>query len=150
MNLKIQSGACSCQNVAVEVCLTRELSSYVLRECDCDFCQKEKALYLSDPNGDFKFSLLESNSLSSVRHGSESAEFLKCELCQQLIGVFYQEEKATFSAVNARLLADEVLEVMKWEVVSPKKLGVEEKVHRWKSVWFQSQFNWRKGNKNEI
>jgi hypothetical protein len=43
--------SCHCQNIVLELELTRPPETYAPRACDCDFCTKHGATYLSDPGG---------------------------------------------------------------------------------------------------
>lgn len=41
------NGRCHCGNIHVDMDLTREPSAYNLRTCDCDYCRKHGASYIT-------------------------------------------------------------------------------------------------------
>lgn len=45
------SGQCHCQAIQLELQLPQPPASYQPRACDCDFCRKHAAAYVSDPDG---------------------------------------------------------------------------------------------------
>jgi hypothetical protein len=115
----------------VEVNLTSALESYNPRACDCHFCRKNDAAYISDPNGRV---VIRTNALSHLKftqQGDELAEFLFCATCDQLLGVRWHQ----YGSVNARILFDHS-SFGPQILASPKQLSADEKVVRWTELWF--------------
>jgi hypothetical protein len=127
------SGSCHCGNIHVELELTREARSYNPRACDCDFCRKHGAAYVSDPAGALRIRVRDATQLGRYRQGSGTAELLLCRNCGVLVGAWYRAERRHYAAVNARI-AD--VRFGADEPVSPRTLPVNDKVRRWQDLWF--------------
>ena len=128
-------GGCDCGNLSVELELPKPPESYRPRACDCSFCRKHAAAYVSDPNGSLRIKVREAELLGRYRQGSGTAECLLCGRCGVLIAVSYQEGGLRYAAVNVQVLGDGTTFGTP-TVISPKALGVDERVQRWKQLWF--------------
>jgi hypothetical protein len=128
-------GGCHCGNVRVTGMLRNELSAYSPRTCDCDFCRKHGASYVSDPLGSLHIEVRSSRCLGRYRQGDEIADFLFCTGCGVCVGVLYQEDDYLYATVNSSVLAGNDGFGVK-EPVTPRWLAASEKVRRWKSLWF--------------
>jgi hypothetical protein len=129
------TGGCHCGNLLLEIGLPKEPKTYAPRACDCDFCRKHGASYVSDPGGDVVIRLQEPRLLGRYRQGSGAAECLLCIRCGVLIGASYREGETLFATINSRAI-DAGAQFGPETVVSPKLLGEAEKIGRWKSLWF--------------
>ena len=129
------TGGCYCGNIHLTVTLSRERYAVQPRTCDCDFCQKHGAGYVSDPHGSVRIRIKAEREVSRYRQGSDIAELLLCRTCGVLVGALYRDGDQLFGTVNVRALdghADFGANV----TVSPKSLSPEEKKARWGQVWF--------------
>lgn len=130
------SGACHCGNLQLELTLTRAAGEYGPRACDCDFCTKHSAAWLSDPQGSLAIRIRDEGRVSRYRQGNELAEFLLCSHCGTLAAVLYEDGAGRrFAAVNARTV-DGGRGFGPAQPVSPKTLSGEQKTRRWQEVWF--------------
>lgn len=130
------TGGCHCGNVRVVLGLTKAPSAYQPRACDCSFCTRHAAAYISDAAGSLSLEIKDRQQLKTYRQGSNTADFLFCRNCGVLIGVTYREGTETYAAVNARIIDHGV--TLGQEVTgSPQKLSPDEKVARWKQLWFK-------------
>lgn len=129
-------GGCHCGNVTVQVQLTLCAASYRPRACDCSFCRKHGAAYLSDPEGSLLLKVREPGQLGSYRQGSALAEMLVCRTCGVLIGAVCRENQTIYGAVNCRVL-DAAGELGGEQSVSPQTLPPEQKLKRWRQLWFE-------------
>lgn len=129
------NGGCHCGNIHVEVELPRAPSAYHPRVCDCDFCRKHGAAYISDPQGAVRIQVKDAQQLGRYRQGSGIAECLICRNCGVLVGVVYDDNGRLYAGINSKVIdgnpgfAEEV-------PVSPKTLPDDKKVERWKGLWF--------------
>lgn len=128
-------GGCYCGNIEISAELTRALSSYNPRACDCDFCRKHGAAYISDPSGRLRIELTSEADVRRYRQGSGAAEFLLCSTCGVLVAVLYRAEQTTYGVVNARAV-NEPASFGETKPVSPKMLSPTDKVERWQEIWF--------------
>ena len=129
-------GGCHCGNVRIAVGLTRDAEAYRPRACDCDFCLKHGAAYISDPAGTLRIEIRDAQQIARYRQGSGTAECLLCGSCGVLVAVTYETDGRAFATVNYRAI--EGARFGEPVTVSPKQLGVLDKIGRWKELWFSS------------
>jgi hypothetical protein len=129
------SGGCYCGNIRLIVSLSRDVSAYNPRACDCDFCQKHGSAYVSDSRGALSIQIRESGQVTRFRQGSNTAEMLLCRQCGVLVGALYQEADRVFGTVNAKAL-DCRSSFGPEQPVSPKSLPADQKAQRWRDIWF--------------
>jgi len=132
------NGGCYCGSITFEMELSRSPQEYGPRSCDCDFCLKHGAAYVSDPHGNLSFHIKEIKSLRKYRQDDTYgiAEFLLCINCGVLVGVIHEDDGKIFGAVNS--LAVENAGFGEKVVVSPRLLARDEKIKRWKQAWFSN------------
>jgi hypothetical protein len=129
------SGACHCGNIVVELTLAESPGSYRPRVCDCEFCRKHGAAYVSDSKGSMLIEIKAPRELVRYRQGSRSADFLLCMKCGVLVAVLYEDDERMYAAINARAV-DVSAHWGDAQSVSPKELSAAEKAARWRDVWF--------------
>jgi hypothetical protein len=129
------TGACPCGNIEVKVEFARPPENYRPRACDCDFCRKHSAAYVSDADGTLCVRIRNQRGQATCRQGSALAEFLFCNYCGVLACVIYPSEAGYYGAVNVGII-DPDIQFGEEQVVSPKALSPEEKSSRWREVWF--------------
>ena len=130
-------GSCHCGNIQLDIGLSNAPSEYAPRACDCDFCRKHGASYISDPRGSLRIEVEDSRLLGKYRQGSETADCLLCTRCGVLIGVVYKDGERLYATVNSRVIDDgggfgETVSV------SPKVLSAADKIRRWKELWLSN------------
>ena len=126
-------GGCHCGGLSVEFSTTLAAATIRPRACDCPFCRKHGASWVSDPGGRLELATRNGGPLE-YRQRSGTATFLLCRRCGVLVAVTYAQAARVYAAVNAACLDGEpgfgaVLPV------SPQKLGAEEKTARWRELW---------------
>jgi hypothetical protein len=130
------NGKCYCGNIHLTVTLSREPSAVNPRACDCDFCQKHGAAYVSDPRGSLDIRIGDEREVNRFQQGSETADMLLCRRCGVLVAALYRDADRLFGTLNVQALdcrADFGAQVP----VSPKSLAADEKTKRWRELWFQ-------------
>jgi hypothetical protein len=128
-------GGCHCGNILVEIELARPPSEYSPRACDCNFCRKHGASYVSDPQGSLLIRIKDRRESGRYRQGSGIADCLFCRNCGVLVGAIYPSDGRLYAAVNAKII-DVRAELGAELPVSPKKLAESAKVERWQAIWF--------------
>jgi len=129
------NGGCYCGNIQIEVELPRAPTAYTPRACDCDFCRKHGAAYISDPQGSVRIHVKDAQQLGRYLQGSGIAECLICRNCGVLVGVVYEDNGGLYAGINCKIIDGDpgfAAEVP----VSPKTLPDDKKVERWKDLWF--------------
>ena len=130
------TGACHCGNLRLDLTLTRAADEYNPRACDCDFCTKHSAAYVSDPQGSLAIHIEDEHQVTRYRQGNELAEFLICANCGVLATVLYKNDAGRlFAAVNARAVVGGK-DFGPEQPVSPKQLSGDAKMKRWQEGWF--------------
>ena len=130
------NGGCHCGSIRLEIELPNTPETYSPRVCDCDFCRKHGAEYVTDPDGSLVIRLQNEHMLNRYRQGAEIADCLVCATCGVLVAIHYQDEGQSFAAANSRAV-DGNVRFGESIPVSPKVLSASEKVERWKRLWFQ-------------
>ena len=128
-------GECHCGNIRIQLGLLEMPGSYNPRVCNCDFCVKHDAAYISDARGYLRLQIADPQQSSTFRQGDELAEMLLCSRCGSLVGATYRDNGQTFATVNVRLIRGTAFGAE--QPVSPKNLSSGEKVLRWTKLWFR-------------
>ncbi|MBI2308162.1 MAG: aldehyde-activating protein [Rhodocyclales bacterium] len=130
-------GKCHCGNIRIDIELSKAPAEYAPRACDCEFCRKHGASYISDPHGSLRIEVMDSQRLGRYRQGSETAECLICTGCGVLVGVTYRDGERLYATINSRAIDNDIGfgEALS---VSPKVLSADEKIRRWKALWFSN------------
>jgi hypothetical protein len=131
------SGGCHCGKVRVEVELTRAPDTYHPRACDCDFCRKHAAAWISDREGRVRIHTAGGERVGTYRQGSGQIELLLCGHCGVLVAALYRREERLFAAVNARAIEGGA-NFASEQPVSPKILSNSQKAERWQDIWFSN------------
>jgi hypothetical protein len=104
------------------------------RACDCDFCMRHRAAWVSDPEGSLRI-LGTGASMQRYRQGSGQAEFLLCLNCGVLVAVMARaEDRRRLGAAN-RNSFDPPACFGKETCVSPRLLAAGTKLARWTQAW---------------
>jgi len=129
------SGSCHCGNVRVDLEITREPGTYQPRACDCDFCRKHGAAWVSDPQGSLAIRIRDEGNTGFYRQGSGLAECLLCSSCGVLVAVIYREDGRLYGAINAKAVEGGLIFGAE-QISSPKTLSAGQKTKRWQDLWF--------------
>lgn len=132
--MHVVSGGCHCGRVELTAELSQAPSLYSPRACDCDFCRKHGAAYISDPSGRLRVRLRSESDARKYHQGSGEAEFLLCATCGVLVAVLYRTDRLIYGALNARVADTADFGVT--TPASPKTLSAADKVQRWREIWF--------------
>ena len=126
-------GGCHCGALRVAFETALEIAELSPRACDCSFCTRHAAAYVSDPCGKLSITAMAAGDALVYRQGSNNAAFLVCGHCGILVAVVSRNDAGTFGAVNVRCLdfagfGDSV-------ATSPQRLDAGEKIARWSTLW---------------
>lgn len=129
------NGGCHCGNIQLELRLVHAPATYNPRACDCDFCRRHAAAYVSDPRGSLAIRLRDQHLSGRYRQGNGLAEFLLCMRCGVLVAALYRNGAHLYASANARAVGGGGVFGAP-QPVSPKTLAADEKQRRWQAVWF--------------
>ena len=126
-------GGCHCGAVRFVFRTPRPLSDFTPRACDCDFCTRHRAAWVSDATGVLRITT--SDRLSRYRQGSGQAEFLVCGNCGVLVAsANHCDDGVLRGAVNRNSFDER--ELLGTEVAaSPQQLMPDAKLARWSQLW---------------
>jgi hypothetical protein len=128
------AGGCHCGNITVSVELERAPGTCAPRACDCEFCRKHGAAWVSDPQGSLAIRIRDARDAGRYRQGAGIAEMLLCRNCGVLVSALWREQRL-YGVVNASVL-DAREAFCAPQPVSPRELSADQKTRRWQSIWF--------------
>lgn len=128
-------GGCHCGNIRVELQLTRVPGTYQPRACDCSFCLKHGAAYISDPRGTLRLTIRDEREAARYAQGSGQAQLLLCSTCGVLVSPLFEDGGQLYAAVNVNAL-ENAAAFGAPQSASPQTLSAADKVKRWKELWF--------------
>ncbi|QSX77048.1 GFA family protein [Agrilutibacter solisilvae] len=112
----------------------RALADTAPRECDCDFCTRHAAAWVSDAQGALRIRSRD-GALLRYRQGSGQAQFLLCTRCGVLVAVIARSQDGRWLGAANRNAFDDRARFGAPATVSPQQLGPEEKLARWTQLW---------------
>jgi hypothetical protein len=127
----ILKGGCHCGKLRIELTTSIEAAELRPRACDCSFCTKHGAAYVSDPDG--KLRIVGSDSMADYRQGSGTARMILCRACGVLVAAVLEENGRRYGTVNSKCLDGVTFGAP--QAVSPQTLGVADKKARWTRLW---------------
>ncbi|MFV3333404.1 GFA family protein [Pseudomonas sp. NY15437] len=134
MNPLLQ-GSCHCGSLAVRTELSHDPADYTPRACDCDFCRKHGAAYISDAQGQLAIHCRSAADSLRYRQGSGTVEFLLCRRCGVLTAALWEDAGKTYAALNVQIL-DNPATLGAPQPASPRQLPLNERKERWRKLWF--------------
>ena len=129
----VLKGGCHCGKVKVELATSIRPEDFRPRACDCSFCTKHGAAYVSDPGGKLSITVGAPGALAEYRQGSGTASMLLCRSCGILVAAVFEDGGRRYGTVNSRCLEGVAFGAP--QAVSPQALGVAEKKSRWERLW---------------
>lgn len=124
-------GSCNCDQWQVQVIITKPLSDFNPRICDCDYCKNNPSAIISDPNMIINFI---GSEITINQNGDELANFYYCNDCGDLLAVGCNLNGHLRGAVNPNLLRD-ANQLGKPIQIQPRLLSSDEKLDRWGKLW---------------
>lgn len=131
---RVHAGGCHCGAVRWEFEGRQTLSTLAPRACDCDFCRRHRAAWVSDPDGRLRIRASK-DALQRYRQGSGQAEFLLCRDCGVLVAVVARSDNERLLGAANRNAFDAPAQFGDETVVSPRLLAADAKLARWTQAW---------------
>ena len=127
-------GGCHCGALRWRFDSTKSLETLSPRACDCDFCTRHRAAWVSDALGHLQLHA-RSDLLQRYRQGSNQAEFLLCRECGVLVAVIARREDGRLIGAANRNAFDARDGLVGETPVSPRLLAADVKLARWSELW---------------
>ena len=134
--MSIKKAGCYCGNISVQVSLSKDLGQYTPRACDCDFCSRHGAAYISDPQGTLTLQVSDPAKHLTYRIGDNLIELHCCGSCGVFVAGTLRDGDEIRATLNSRALDDRAA-LAPAQRASPKDLSAEQKVERWRQLWFR-------------
>lgn len=134
------AGGCHCGALRFRFESPRELGDFTPRACDCDFCTRHRAAWVSDADGGLRVQA-DGARLRRYRQGSGQAEFLLCVECGVLVAVVARDRDGRWLGAVNRNAFDGRDAFAAATIVSPRQLAPEAKLARWTQVWMPVEFD---------
>jgi hypothetical protein len=138
MTTRSHTGGCHCGKARWNLETELSVMNLTPRVCDCDFCIRHRAAWISDPKGKLTLHVLQTG-VQRYRQGSEQAEFIICCDCGVLVAVVATDARGTLLGAVNRNAFDHCEAFPAEAVVSPQHLSLEQKLARWSEVWAPTQ-----------
>lgn len=128
-------GGCHCGNLRWQFGTTRTAGEFAPRACDCDYCSRHRAAWVSDSQGTLRIDVHHAADLQRYRQGSKQAEFLVCGACGVLVAVVARDGDGRLLGAVNRNAFDERSGFAGETAVSPRMLAADAKLARWTHLW---------------
>lgn len=128
------AGGCHCGALRWQLASATPLPALTPRACDCDFCTRHRAEWVSDPDGRLRIEV-DGARLQRFRQGAGQADFLLCRDCGVLVAVIARTDDGRQRGAVNRQAFDERDALGMAVPVSPKQLSADDKRSRWAQIW---------------
>lgn len=126
------TGGCQCRNIELRwQCVDLSL---VPRACQCAYCRSKGASYVSKSGTRVTVSIRNPNLHTTVRHGSEQADFHECIHCGELVLVTSEIDGETYGALNASCI-DNPRGFSPSVATDTRASSAADKQARWRANW---------------
>ena len=138
MSMPRHSGGCHCGALRWQFATDKPLAAFTPRACDCDYCTRHRAAWVSDPAGHLHIHA-SATKLQRYRQGSGQAEFLLCRDCGVLVAVVARTGDGRLLGAVNRNAFDQREAFAEETIVSPQRLAADAKLARWSQVWMPAE-----------
>ena len=131
----VYSGECHCGNIKVKLSTLISPEDTQIRACECSFCRKHRAQYISDPEGTLDISIREPENLQKYRFGQKTADFLFCKICGIYIAAMFSDNNRFYGILNLNILDSPEEFTQTVTIVSYEQEDVKSRIERRKKKW---------------
>lgn len=96
----ILEGSCHCGNIQFRMGTNLPLNELPIRTCQCSFCTKQNGIYTSEPNGELRFKLEDSQKVQKYQFGHKTADFYICKVCGIVPLITCEIEGQMYGVIN--------------------------------------------------
>ena len=110
MTEKTYKASCGCNNIKYYFNTAVLPGVWPVRKCTCFFCSRHtNHVHCADPNGSVSYGFSNPDQVTRHRHGTKTADFLVCTVCDSYMGAVMLTDKGTFAVLNIEHLVDDLL-----------------------------------------
>ena len=128
-------GRCHCGNISFQFNTGLSIPDIGIRRCDCSFCSKTGARYLSDPNGELLIHIENKQLVTPYLFGTKTAMFSICSICGCIPLATSQIDGSTYGIINVNALDDIEPFGRHAQVMNYDDESFEERLSRRKEKW---------------
>lgn len=99
-------GHCHCGNIRLRYDSPLSAPEIPGRACGCSFCTRHGAIYASDTSAALRCEIGDPGQVVRYRFGTETAEFLTCQVCGVLTAALSEIDGVLYAVVNLRVFPD--------------------------------------------
>ena len=100
-------GQCHCGNISVVFQSDKDAKDFVPRICECTFCTKHSARWISDSAGKIDVTIKDASQVSRYAFGHKTAEFITCSTCGVTLLAVSKIEGNYHAVLNVNVLDDQ-------------------------------------------
>lgn len=134
MTLFPHAGGCHCGALRWQFDSGQALAAFTPRACDCDYCTRHGAAWVSDPAGRLRLRATRGK-LRRYQQGSGQAEFLSCRDCGVLVAVVAHGNDGRLLGAANHNAFDACASFGEPAMVSPQQLAPDTRLERWSRLW---------------
>ena len=97
-------GSCHCGNIRFVFITDKMDSELPKRECQCSFCGQHGGTWTSDPGGELRVSIADSEKVNKYRFGHRTADFYVCQNCGAVPLVTCEIDGTLIGVLNVRMI----------------------------------------------
>lgn len=99
-------GSCHCGNIHLDLHTDGEDLGFASRTCQCSFCRRHGASWISDPKGEVRLRFKSPDDVSFYQFGHKTTDFIACKTCGVLMTSVCEIDGRKYAVVNATALID--------------------------------------------
>jgi len=97
-------GSCHCGNISFEFFTTKTDAELPKRQCQCSFYRQHGRISTSNPDGEMRIAIAETDKVSKYRFGHRTADFYVCRNCCAVPVVSSEIDGTTIGLVDVRMI----------------------------------------------
>ncbi len=97
-------GSCHCGNIRFVFITDKTDDELPKRECQCSFCRQHGRISTSDPDGEMRVSIAETDKVNKYRFGHRTADFYVCRNCGAVPVVTSEVDGTTIGLMDVRMI----------------------------------------------
>ncbi len=130
------TGRCHCGNIEYTFFSPIPKIELPIRTCDCSFCTRQGACYISHPKGRLQVQIKDQTQVKPYRFGTDTADAMLCTICGVYPLIAAELDGQTYAVLNANSINGLHID---HATIPPalhlENFSVEERIERWKKFW---------------
>lgn len=103
---KLLNGSCHCGDLRFVFHTNQSESEFTPRLCQCLFCIRHDAKWITDPEGTVEITYREPTTVSFYSFGTRTADFIICRNCGVLVAAVSEIDGTRYAALNSKSMVE--------------------------------------------